>query len=206
MLRPVRAMVKQRSLLAVTATALLSPVLVGCTGSARTASEAGSATGTVAGSTAVSTSLPPTSSVPMSSAPATVASATTTMPATTPSTTAVLTPGKSSSSPTPSTISIPPNLCSATDIAQNTADAYMGALSAGNEKQALACVLPGTVPLAVTRSLSATMTGTAVYLPVSGADGPTVFGYTGSGRRIDVTVSRESDGTFWVTKVVTRAG
>lgn len=82
----------------------------------------------------------------------------------------------------------------------------MGALSAGNEKQALACVLPGTVPLAVTRSLSATMTGTAVYLPVSGADGPAVFGYAGNGRRIDVTVSRESDGTFWVTKVATKAG
>ncbi|MDT0262738.1 hypothetical protein [Jatrophihabitans lederbergiae] len=81
----------------------------------------------------------------------------------------------------------------------------MGALSAGDEKQALACVLPGTVPLAMTRSLSTKMTGTAVYLPKSGADGPTVFGYVGSGRSIDVTVTRESDGKFWVTKVVTRA-
>jgi hypothetical protein len=101
-------------------------------------------------------------------------------------------------------VSIPPYLCQATDQAQNAADAYMGALSAGNEKQAVACVLPGTVPAAVTRSLLATVKGTAVYLPRDGVDGPTVFGYQGNGKSIDVTVTKQRDGRFWVTRVVVR--
>jgi hypothetical protein len=106
--------------------------------------------------------------------------------------------------PTGSTIVIPPNLCAATDTAQNTADAYMGALSAGDEKQALACVLPHTVPLATTRGLVAHQHATAVYLPQQGLDGPTVFGYAGNGRTVRVTVTRESDGKTWVTRVVVR--
>jgi hypothetical protein len=109
-------------------------------------------------------------------------------------------------SPSAGAVSIPPYLCQATDRAQNAADAYMGALSAGNEKQAVACVLPGTVPAAVTRSLLATVKGTAVYLPRNGVDGPSVFGYSGNGKSIDVTVTRERDGRFWVTRVVVRGG
>lgn len=101
-------------------------------------------------------------------------------------------------------VSIPPYLCDATDIAQNAADAYMGALSAGNEKQAAACVLPGTVPAATTHSLVATVKGTAVYQPRDGVDGPTVFGYRGNGKSIDVTVTRQRDGKFWVSKVSVR--
>jgi hypothetical protein len=112
----------------------------------------------------------------------------------------------SASTPSASAVSIPPYLCEATDQAQNAADAYMGALSAGNEKQAVACVLPGTVPAAVTRSLLATVKDTAVYLPRDGVDGPAVFGYQGNGKSVDVTVTKESDGRFWVTRVVVRAG
>jgi hypothetical protein len=106
--------------------------------------------------------------------------------------------------PSGSTIVIPPNLCAATDTAQNTADAYMGALSAGDEKQALDCVLPHTVPLATTRALVAHEHATAVYLPEQGVDGPTVFGYVGNGKTVRVTVTRESDGKTWVTRVVVR--
>jgi hypothetical protein len=109
-------------------------------------------------------------------------------------------------SPSGSAISIPPYLCDATDQAQNAADAYMGALSAGNEKQAVACVLPGTVPIAVTRALLATVKGTAVYLPRDGVDGPSVFGYQGNGKSVDVTVTKQRDGRFWVTKVAVRGG
>ena len=61
-----------------------------------------------------------------------------------------LPPPSTSARPTPSvatSISIPPNLCAATDRAQNTADAYMGALSAGDEKEAVACVYGNSVPL-----------------------------------------------------------
>lgn len=105
-----------------------------------------------------------------------------------------------------SAISIPPNLCDGTDAAQNTADAFMGALSAGNEKQATACVLPKTVPPATVQGLLATQAGTAVYLPRTGVDGPSVFGYQGGGKSIDVTVTKESDGKFWITGVIVRNG
>ncbi|HEX2902233.1 MAG TPA: hypothetical protein VHO01_02145 [Jatrophihabitans sp.] len=110
--------------------------------------------------------------------------------------------GGSSTPPAPTgAVSIPPYLCDATDAAQNAADAYMGALSAGDEKQAAACVLPGTVPASTTHSLLSAVKGTAVYLPRDGVDGPTVFGYQAEGKSIDVTVTRESDSRFWVTKV-----
>jgi hypothetical protein len=99
---------------------------------------------------------------------------------------------------------LPATLCSATDVAQNAADAYLGALSAGDLKQATACVLPHTVPSAVTRSLLARAGATAVYLPRNGVDGPTVFGYSGNGKTVDVTVAKQPDGRFWVTKVVVR--
>jgi hypothetical protein len=104
------------------------------------------------------------------------------------------------------TLSIPPDLCTATDIAQNAADAYLGALSAGQLDQAMACVLPDTVPAAVTRGLLASSGRTAVYLPRDGVDGPSVFGYRGNGKLIDVTVTREPDGRFWVTAVSVRRG
>jgi len=106
--------------------------------------------------------------------------------------------------PTAVTISVPATLCSATDVAQNAADAYIGALSAGDIKQAAACVLPNTVPSTVTRSLLATAGATAVYLPRDGVDGPSVFGYSGNGKDVDVTVTKQPDGRFWVTKVVVR--
>lgn len=111
------------------------------------------------------------------------------------------TPASTAVSTVPSIV-IPPNLCAATDVAQNTADAYLGALSAGDEAQALKCVLPHTVPSAVTHSLVARVKDTAVYLPMPGADGPRVFGYRGDGKIVNVTVTREADGKYWVTKVV----
>ncbi len=107
-----------------------------------------------------------------------------------------------------STASLPPaaHLCTGTDAAQNAADAYMGALSAGNVGEAQACVVPWTVPVSLTRSLLATAGGTAVYLPRDGVDGPTVFGYRGNGKIVDVTVGKQSDGEFRVTKVAVRPG
>jgi hypothetical protein len=116
--------------------------------------------------------------------------------------------GDATGSPIPASpsISIPPYLCTGTDIAQNAADAYLGALSAGQLEQATACVLPNTVPASVTRGLLATSGTTAVYLPRDGADGPSVFGYRGNGKLVDVTVTKEPDGRFWVTRVSVRAG
>ena len=160
---------------------LLAVTLTGCGSSHRTAQQ------------------PPTTPTTSSPAPAT-------------SSASVATPGpvrqtsRPAGTPSASQPSIPPYLCQATDQAQNAADAYMGALSAGNYKQAVACVLPGTVPAAVTHSLLATVKDTAVYLPRDGVDGPSVFGYRGSGKSIDVTVTKERDGRFWVTRVVVRGG
>lgn len=82
----------------------------------------------------------------------------------------------------------------------------MGALSAHSAEEALACVLPNTVPAALTRSLLASASMTAVYLPRDGVDGPSVFGYQGSGKLIDVTVGKQPDGQFWVTEVAVRSG
>jgi hypothetical protein len=111
----------------------------------------------------------------------------------------------SSARPTPSvatSISIPPNLCAATDRAQNTADAYMGALSAGDEKEAVACVYGNSVPLSLTRSLLAHQRETAVYLPaMGGLDGPTQFDYIGNGMSIRVTVTSPAQRKYWVTAV-----
>ena len=167
--------------LAIAGAALLAVALTGCGSSHRTDSPVVSA--------------PPTSSSPASASD--TISPDTISPAGQPS---------GASMPASSAVSIPPYLCDATDQAQNAADAYMGALSAGNEKQATACVLPRTVPAAVTHGLLATVKGTAVYLPRTGADGPAVFGYQGNGKSIDVTVTRQRDGKFWVTKVVVRGG
>jgi hypothetical protein len=99
-------------------------------------------------------------------------------------------------------ISIPPNLCAATDRAQNTADAYMGALSAGDEKEAVACVFGNSVPLSTTRALLAHQQETAVYLPaMGGMDGPTQFDYIGNGLAVRVTVTSPAAGKNWVTGV-----
>jgi hypothetical protein len=143
------------------------------------------------------------SSKPQAAAPVTSSSTDTgvaTIPANTPL------PARSSSArPTPSvasTISIPPNLCAATDRAQNTADAYMGALSAGDEKEAVACVYGNSVPLSLTRSLLAHQRETAVYLPaMGGMDGPTQFDYLGNGLSIRVTVTSPAQRKYWVTAV-----
>jgi hypothetical protein len=143
--------------------------------------------------------------------PATTAGTTASTPATTrPPSTRPRSSAPAASSvvvaPSSKSITIPAHLCSGADAAQNAADAYMGALSAGNAPEAIACVLPGTVPEALTRSLLATAGSTAVYLPRDGVNGPAVFGYQGNGKSIDVTVDKQPDGQFRVTKVVVRGG
>ena len=143
------------------------------------------------------------SSRPEAAAPVTSSSVDTSVP-TIPANTPASAP-RTSTRPTPSTassISIPPNLCAATDRAQNTADAYMGALSAGDEKDAVACVYRNSVPLSLTRSLLAHQSETAVYLPaMGGLDGPTQFDYLGNGLSIRVTVTRPAQRKYWVTAV-----
>jgi hypothetical protein len=104
--------------------------------------------------------------------------------------------------PTSIAISIPPNLCAATDTAQNTADAYMGALSAGQESEALQCIAPSARLRTVTHSLVAHVAGTAVYLPGPDSGNPQLFRYVGNGKHVTVTVTRRPDGTTWVSNVV----
>jgi hypothetical protein len=175
---------------------LLLLTVAGCDGSHRsTAQQATSPTATlssVAASTPGSTSASTTAIKPTRRA----SSPTRRPPATT---TSAVVP------PPPSAITVPAHLCSGMDAAQNAADAYMGALSAGNAAEAMACVLPNTVPEAVTRILLATAGATAVYLPRDGVDGPSIFGFRGNGKSIDVTVGKQPDG-FRVTKVAVRNG
>lgn len=172
---------------------LLVIASAGCGGSASTAAKQ-----VATGSPASSSAQPSAVSSPPTSSPAT------SNPATSSRTVSKAATSSSAGKPAPPTMTLPPNLCSATDIAQNAADAYIGALSAGNAREATACVLPHTVPSSVTRSLLGTAGATAVYLPRDGVDGPSVFGYAGNGKAVDVTVTKESDGKFWVTKVVVR--
>ncbi|HET6211211.1 MAG TPA: hypothetical protein VFD94_12545 [Jatrophihabitans sp.] len=140
---------------------------------------------------------------PQAAAP--VSSSTSTAPSSAAPSSTVATAPHSSARPTRSVatgISIPPNLCAATDVAQNTADAYMGALSAGDEKEAVACVYANSVPLSLTRSLLAHQRETAVYLPaMDGLDGPTQFDYLGNGLAIRVTVTSPAQRKYWVTGV-----
>jgi hypothetical protein len=179
--------------------ALLLLATAGCGGSSSTATKAVSSATPASGSARPSSSAPssgnPVTSKPLPSKP---------LPSK-PSSKPVSSPVKPArTTPAPGTIALPATLCSATDVAQNAADAYLGALSAGDAKQAAACVLPGAVPSAVTRSLLATTKATAVYLPRDGVDGPKVFGYSGNGKTVDVTVTKQPDGRFLVTKVVIR--
>ncbi|MEO9221031.1 MAG: hypothetical protein ABI251_04480 [Mycobacteriaceae bacterium] len=76
-------------------------------------------------------------------------------------------------------------------------------MSAGQFEQAQACVFPGSVPTVVTADLLAAQKQTAVYLPVGQSAGPD-FTYEGKGKRVTVTVTRESGGTFWVSNVQVR--
>jgi hypothetical protein len=77
----------------------------------------------------------------------------------------------------------------------------MGAVSAGQVAQAQACVYPGTVSEATTRSLVSRAAQTAVYLPDPAQSTASVFAYKGNGHTVGVTVTTEPDGRFWVTAV-----
>lgn len=161
---------------------------------------------TVASSGFSNTTVRPATSPAATSPASTPASAPTTPPAHTGTPSLSVPAASSVAAPRSTAIAIPAHLCSGMDAAQNAADAYMGALSAGNAAEAMACVLPNTVPPAVTRSLLATSGATALYLPREGVNGPSVFGYQGNGKVIDVTVGKQSGGQFRVTKVAVRSG
>jgi hypothetical protein len=157
--------------------------------------------------TSASASLPaPLSSPASSSPPASSAPASSSPPASSDPAASTTAAGATAPRAPATAVNVGASLCSGADVAQNTADAYMGALSANDAKQASACVLPDTVPATLTRSLLARASTTAVYLPRDGVDGPSVFGYRGSGKLIDVTVSKQPDGRFWVTEVVVLNG
>jgi hypothetical protein len=178
--------------------AVVLSAVAGCDGShSSTAPQQSTPPAVTASSTAQSAA--PTSSQPASSPPAST-------PARPARTTPVPSrPAATSVAVQPPPVTVPAHLCSGMDAAQNAADAYLGALSAGNLAEATACVLPKTVPESLTRSLLAKAGSAVAYLPRDGADGPSVFGYQGSGKLIDVTVGKQSNGQFRVTKVVVRS-
>ncbi len=158
---------------------LAAATLAGCTHSSSARSRAGSLSGDSSAVAAGSASATTTASVgaPVLGGPtsdATVASSSTSSPASS-------------------------RLCAGADKAQDAADAYLGAVSAGQLAQAQACVLAGTVPESITRSLIVVASHSAVYLPVSAAG--STFVYTGDGKTVTVTVGSYSAGRFWVTSV-----
>ncbi|WP_127784301.1 hypothetical protein [Rhodococcus sp. X156] len=177
-------------------------VLAGCGGS-----PAQPAPQTTVAPPASSVSAPPSTPPPVPAEPAprttlappTLAPSATTRPVT--PTTAAPTPAAPTSRA--AAVSLPPNLCAATDRAQDTADAFMGSLSAGQVAEASKCVAPGAVPAELVASLAGQQRQTAGYAPVGGGEGP-VFTYRGDGRTVLVTVSRLADGATWVTGLVVR--
>jgi hypothetical protein len=94
-----------------------------------------------------------------------------------------------------------PDLCAGVEQPEDAADAYMGALSAGQVDRAQACVEPGTVPLSTTQSLSATASRSDVYLPDPPTPGSSTFTCRGEGKTIRVTAGTVPGNTFRVTAV-----
>lgn len=108
------------------------------------------------------------------------------------------------------TISIPPTLCAGARAARDAADAFMGALSAGDLAEAKSCVQPGAVDDALLRELLAHEQATAVYLPAPGSpqSGPNgaVYVYKGNGKTVRVSVARQSGGTYAVSAIRVQTG
>jgi hypothetical protein len=131
-----------------------------------------------------------------------------TTPATTaaaPSSTPVI-PSISVPTSVPSLSSIPSfpaglsNPCQYASSASTAATIYIGLAEIGQDATAQACVYQNSVPASVTASLHAS--GTSLYAPNGSSTGPKFeFTSVDGTSKVEVTVTKESDGKFWITKV-----
>jgi hypothetical protein len=92
------------------------------------------------------------------------------------------------------------NFCASSTSASTTALTYVGAAEIGSAQIAQGCVYQDTVSPSVTQSIS----GGSIYSPQDIGGGGPVFHFTSiDGKsQLTVTVARQSDGKFYVVKVV----
>jgi len=92
------------------------------------------------------------------------------------------------------------NPCSYISDPRTVALAYVGAAEIGETDIAQACVYQGSVPTTVTASLSTDSSG---FFAPTGSSGSTYrFANLDGSTQLAVTVTKERDGTFYITKVV----
>jgi hypothetical protein len=98
-------------------------------------------------------------------------------------------------------VAVPASLCANTETAQDTADAFMGAVAAGDKDQAASCVYSGAVPAGQLASLLAHAKKRTAFLPDPATSTASTFVYRADGTTVSVSVTREPDGHYWVTGV-----
>jgi hypothetical protein len=92
------------------------------------------------------------------------------------------------------------NPCQYASSASTAATIYVGLAEIGQDATAQACVYQNSVPASVTASLHAS--GTSLYAPNGSSTGPTFeFNSVDGKSKVEVTVTKQSDGKYWVTKV-----
>jgi hypothetical protein len=102
-------------------------------------------------------------------------------------------------------ISVPSigNYCANSISALNTAATYLGTIEIGALDLAQGCVYRGSVPPSVTTRIAA---GKRFYAPTSASQRGPVFDFvsTDHASTVQITVTKESDGKYYVTRVVLR--
>lgn len=102
--------------------------------------------------------------------------------------------------PIPSITGVPTNQCAYLSDAETVALAYVGAAELGQADAAQSCVYQDSVPRSLTESLAAQ--GTGLFSP-TGSNGSTYnFTSIDGQSHLAVTVTKESDGSFYITNVV----
>jgi hypothetical protein len=96
------------------------------------------------------------------------------------------------------------NPCSLAGAPAQAATIYVGLAEIGQTANAQACVYRTTVPSSVTASIGAGQGSSHLYVPSSGGTG-SVFTFTtvDGSSRLQVTITKESDGKLYVTRVHT---
>lgn len=92
------------------------------------------------------------------------------------------------------------SFCASTVSAFTTAQVYIGAVEIGSPDIAQGCVYQDSVPASVTRRLG---TGHRFYTPTGSQSGPVFEFRSSDGGKVEITVTKESDGKYYITKVET---
>jgi hypothetical protein len=89
--------------------------------------------------------------------------------------------------------------CASSTSAVTTATTFIGAIDIGSTELARGCVYPGTVSDATIKSVSGT---SKLYAPTSSQTGPVFDFQSVDGQsKIRITVTKESDGKYYVTRI-----